>query len=436
MTSIQTPDLIGAQLERRRREVAEAWNLSEGVVLIGAGDRLPVPGRGDRTYPFRAHSDYLYLTDRERPGGVLAFDPHEGWIDFVTRVTRDERLWEGARDEDRDGRPVSKLEEWLAERDERPRVCLGAPVAGVRPDATLEKELRYALYHVRRQKDELELARMRVAQCATSAGFRGIQPLLVPGNTERGLQIELEAEFFRNGADFLAFDTIVAGGPNSAVLHFPPSDRRFGDGDLILIDAGGEYRGYASDITRTYPVSGKFTPEQAELYALVRRAGLTALARCTAGTEWRDVHRAAALTIAEGLVDFGLLSGEPDSLVEQGAQSVFFPHGIGHMVGLGVRDAGEVLKGRRKPEDEFPKLRMDLPLLPGHVVTVEPGIYFVPALLHDRGFRERYRDTIDWERAERMLDFGGIRIEDNVLVTNDEPIVLTADVAVIGESGA
>jgi Xaa-Pro aminopeptidase len=430
-TSLDTPDGIAAQLERRRYAVAEAWNLGDEVVLFGAGDRVPVPGRRDRMYPFRAHSEYFYLTDRERPRGVLAFDPHEGWGDFVTPVTRDERLWEGAHGDVQEGRPASELDGWLAERRARPLACLGARVAGVAADERLETELRYALNHVRRQKDELELARMRVAERATSAGFAAIQPLLVPGTSERQVQIELEAEFFRNGADFLAFDTIVGGGPNTAVLHVTPSRRPFGDGELILIDAGGEYRGYASDITRTYPASGEFTPEQAELYGLVRRAGLAALARCTADTEWRDVHRTAALVIAEGLVEFGLLRGRPESLVEQGAQSVFFPHGIGHMVGLGVRDASDVLKGRVQRDDEFPKLRMDLPLLPGHVATVEPGIYFVPALLHDAEFRERHRDAVDWERAERLLDFGGIRIEDNVLVTDEGPEVLTADVPVL-----
>ncbi|MDQ3982551.1 MAG: aminopeptidase P family protein [Actinomycetota bacterium] len=428
--SLDTPDGVAVQLERRRRSVVEAWDLGDQVVLFGAGDRVPVPGRGDRTYPFRAHSEYLYLTDSERPGGVLAFDPHDGWVDFVTPVTRDERLWEGAHGDVQEGRPATELDGWLVERGDRPLACLGARVAGVAGDQRLETELRYALNHVRRQKDELELGRMRLAERATSAGFAAVQPLLVPGNTERQIQIELEAEFFRNGADCLAFDTIVGGGPNSAVLHFMPSERPFGDGELILVDAGGEYRGYASDITRTYPASGELTPEQAELYALVRRAGLAAIARCTVGTEWRDVHRTAALVVAEGLVEFGLLRGHAESLVQQGAQSVFFPHGIGHMVGLGVRDAGEVLPGRL-PRDEFPRLRMDLPLLPNYVVTVEPGIYFVPALLHDPEFRERHGDSVDWERAERLLGFGGIRIEDNVLITDDGPEVLTADVPVL-----
>jgi Xaa-Pro aminopeptidase len=431
-TALDTPDVLAAQLERRRRAVAQAWNLGGEVVLVGAGERVPVPGRRDRMYPFRAHSEYLYLTDRERPGGALAFDPHEGWVDFVTPVTRDERLWEGARGDAEEGRAVSELERWLAERRDRSFACLGSPVAGVPTNETLETELRYALNHVRRQKDELELERMRVAERATSAGFAAVQPLLVPGKTEREIQIELEAELFRNGADFLAFDTIVGGGPNAAVLHFPPSRRPFGEGELILIDAGGEYRGYASDITRTYPASGEFTGEQGELYALVRRTGLAALAHCTAGTEWRDVHRSAALVIAEGLAEFGLLRGRPESLVEHGAQSVFFPHGIGHMVGLGVRDAGEVLKGRTQRDDEFPRLRMDLPLLPGHVVTVEPGIYFVPALLNDPELRRRHRAAVDWERAERMVDFGGVRIEDNVLITHGDPEVLTADVPVRG----
>jgi Xaa-Pro aminopeptidase len=419
---------IAAQLARRRDLAAERWNLDDQVVLIAAGEPVPVPGRADRTYPFRAHSEYLYLTDRERAGGVLAFDPHEGWFDFAAPVTRDELLWGGVPASDHDGTPISELAPWLEDRQDRTIACLGAPMPEVSSAPALEAEVRSALNSVRRQKDAVELDRMRKAERATSAGFAAIAPLLEPGRTEREIQIELEAAFFRGGADFLAFETIVAGGPNSAVLHSVPTARPFGAGELVLIDAGGEYRGYASDVTRTYPVSGRFTPEQAELYAVVARAGRAATDRCAAGTEWRDVHRTAALVIAEGLVEFGLLRGNPESLVERGSQSIFFPHGIGHMVGLGIRDAGEVLPGRAAREDEFPRLRVDLPLLPGYVVTIEPGIYFVPALLHDAEFRERHRDAVDWERAERMLDFGGIRLENNVLVTDDGFEVLTEDI--------
>jgi Xaa-Pro aminopeptidase len=422
---------IAAQLERRRHAAAEQWQLDDQVVLIGAGGRIPVPGRGDRTYPFRAHSEYLYLTDRERPGGVLAFDPRDGWVDFVVPVTRDERLWEGAAADEVEGVPVAELAAWLEQRKGRPVGCLGAAVKDVASATELEADLRYGLNHVRRQKDAVELTRMRAAEQATRAGFAAVAPLIEPGRSERELQIALEAAFFRNGADSLAFDTIVGSGPNSAVLHFPPSSRRAADGELILIDAGGEYRSYASDITRTYPASGRFTPEQQEVYAIVAAALERATERCTPGTEWRDVHRTAALVIAEGLVELGLLRGEPESLVERGAQSLFFPHGVGHMVGLGIRDAGEVLPGREPRQDEFPRLRVDLPLLPGHVFTVEPGIYFVPALLHDADLRNRHRDAVAWERAEAMLGFGGIRIENDVLVTDDGNEVLTAGVPLL-----
>ena len=216
------------------------------------------------------------------------------------------------------------------------------------------------------------------------------------------------------------------------MLHFPPSARVFGDGELVLIDAGAAVRGYASDITRTYPASGSFTPEQEALHALVAASCTAAIERCKPGTEWLDVHATAAGVIAEGLVDFGLLRGDADTLVESGAAALFFPHGIGHMVGLGIRDAGEVLRGRAGTRPGFPPVRVDLPLEPGHCFTVEPGIYFVPALLQDEERRLEHADAVDWDRVDRMLDFGGIRIEHNVLVTDNGFEILTADVPLLG----
>jgi Xaa-Pro aminopeptidase len=426
-------DTLPQQLERRRRAVADAWGLRDELVLIGAGTRIHVPGRADITYPFRAHSEYLYLTDRDRPGGVLAFDPAEGWVDLVAPVTREERLWEGAPPGELEGVPIGELEAWLDARKRRRIARLGAPLDAVQSDPELERSARSALNAVRRVKDELELERMRAAERATSAGFAKASQLIESGRSERELQIELEAEFFRHGADLLAFDTIVGSGPNSAVLHFPPSVREFSEGELVLIDAGAEVRGYASDITRTYPVSGRFTSEQAELYAIVLEANLRATEQCVSGRDWRDVHGTAMLTIAAGLTEFGLLRGQPDSLVESGAVTVFFPHSIGHMVGLGIRDAGETPPDREEPPPGYPRLRFDLPLQPGFTVTIEPGIYFVPALLADRDTRERHRDMIDWDRADQMLEFGGIRIEDDVLVTDDGYEILTQDVPVIGE---
>jgi Xaa-Pro aminopeptidase len=431
--------LSAEQLSRRRAASAEAWNLTDELAVIGAGEPLPIPGRYDRTYTFRSHSEYFYLTDRERPGGVLAFDPSEGWLEFLPPVTREELVWSGTADAQA-GVPngacdIAELPRWLEKRRGRRCGCLGAAVAGAVSDARLEDELRYALTAVRRVKDDVELARMRTAEEATRAGFLALDELIAEEQTERQIQIELEAGFFRGGADFLAFDTIVAGGRHSAVLHFTPTTRPLAAGELVLVDAGGEYRGYASDVTRTYPVSGAFTPIQAELYAVVGEALAAAVRACKPGAEWRDVHRAAAQVVADGLVSFGLLRGATESLFERGAVSLFFPHGIGHMVGLGVRDAGGVLRDRAAPGAGFPPLRVDLPLQAGYTMTVEPGIYFIPALLREQGKRAELTDAVDWDRADALLEFGGIRLEDNVLITESGCEVLTGRVPLLGEAG-
>ena len=365
----------------------------------------------------------------------MAFDPAEGWFDFVAEVTEEERLWSGAVDGEPGGVPLGQLPVWLGARRERTVGCLGASPGAeleVRCDPALSADLRLALDVVRRPKDEIELERMRVAERATSAAFAAAVPFLVEGSTERSVQVELETAALRAGADAMAYDTIVGAGTNSAVLHFMPTDRRLVSGDLVLIDAGADYRQYASDITRTYPVGGQLSPEQAELHAVVHAAERAAIERCVPGTEWVDVHMTAAQVIAEGLGAFGVLRGEPGALVESGAVWLFFPHGIGHLVGLGVRDAGGPLRARRDKPSGIANLRIDLPLQAGYVVTVEPGIYFVPAMLQDPARRARHRDAVDWDRVDRLLDFGGIRIEDNLLITDGGHEVLTADVPVLG----
>jgi Xaa-Pro aminopeptidase len=412
--------MTDAFLERRRSAAAAAWNLDRGVVLVAAGDRIPVPGRGDRTYPFRAHSEYLYLTDRERPGSVLAYAPADGWVEFVAPVAAEELLWSGLEG-DRDGvpagpRPLGELEAWVGDR----------PVRRLGAAANADVVLRDALIHVRRPKDDAELERMRRAAEATRAGFAELVQLIAAGRTERELQIQLEAAFLLNGGDFLAFETIVAAGDHAAVLHFSPTGRELRDGDLLLVDAGAEYRGYASDVTRTYPVGGTFSAEQAFVHDTVRRAGETAIAACRPGTQWHDVHRAAALVVAEGLVELGVLRGSPETLVESGAATLFFPHGVGHLVGLGVRDTGPASDEAGKPVPGLPRLRLDVPLGPRQAWTVEPGIYFVPALLA----RERGRDGVDWDRVDELNGFGGVRLEQNVLISDDGCEILTAAVAI------
>jgi Xaa-Pro aminopeptidase len=409
---------IAEQLERRRAGAADAWDVSHAVVLVEAGVEIPVPGRGDRIYPFHAHSEYLYLTDRERPGGVLTFDAGEGWIEFVKPVTAEELLWTGLEG-DSEGvpegtRPLDELEDWLR----------GRPVRRLGATDDVDDELRNELIRVRRPKDDVELERMRVAEQATRAGFAELVRLIEPGVTERELQIALEATFLRSGGDSLAYESIVGAGDHSAVLHFSPTSRQLKAGELLLVDAGAEYRGYASDVTRTYAISGELNGEQRLVWETVRRACEAAIVACRPGVEWRAIHRTAALIVGEGLIELGVLHGEPETLLESGAITLFFPHGIGHMVGLGIRDAGVASDELREPVPGFPRLRLDIPLQPRHVWTVEPGIYFVAPLLA----RHRDRTDVDWNRVDELIGFGGLRIEQDILITDDGCDVLTADI--------
>ncbi len=414
-------------LDERRRKAAQAFNLTNQVVLIAAGEPIPIPGGADQTYPFRPHTEYFWLADRVRPGCILAFDPQEGWVDFVPEVTQAERVWEGGGESE--GVPASTFPAWLSARRGRPLAVLGCPLPGVEDDPALREELRQALTAVRRAKDDEELARIRRACAATAAGHAVARAALAPGRSEREIQIELEAAFFRAGAQRTAFGTIVGSGPHAAVLHFEPAGRRLADGELVLIDAGAEVDGYCGDVTRTYPAGTRFTPEQRDLYAMLLEAQVAAVEGCRAGTEFRELHLATARAIAEGLVHLGYLQGGADELVDSGAVALFFPHGLGHLVGLGVRDASGYLPGRQRSDHPVLRyLRCDLPLQERYVTTIEPGIYFIPALLDDPELRAQHRQRVNWDRVDGMRDFGGLRIEDDVLVTNGAPEVLTADI--------
>jgi Xaa-Pro aminopeptidase len=414
-------------IAQRRERIAARWNLTDEIILISSGSEIIIPGRGDQTYPFRSHSEFFYLTDREVPNAVLAYDPKEGWTGFYPRLTPEQAMWMAPIPEE--GRDAKELTDWLEKRKGRRIANLGSPNSAVTSDENLEKELREALSQVRRPKDEEEIDRMRKAAAASTKAYAAIDGLISPGKSEREIQVELEYHFFKNGGDRTAYDTIVGSGPNSAMLHFTPTHRTLQMGELVLIDAGAEHKGYASDVTRTYPTT-TFTSEQRDIYSIVLEANKNGIARCKAGVEYRDIHLHASLDLAQGLIDLGLLKGNPQSLVEQGSHALFFPHGIGHLVGLGVRDAGGYLPGRL-PSDQFGSrfLRIDLPLQPNYTVTIEPGIYFIPVILQNKEFREQHRDTVNWDKADSMLNFGGIRIEDNVRITEGEPEVLTAGIA-------
>jgi Xaa-Pro aminopeptidase len=414
-------------LDMRRQKVAKLFAQEERVVLFAAGHPIGKPGGLDACYPFIPHPEYYWLTGARRPGGVLALVPGDGFRHFTKFPTDRERLFDGSEGIP-EGDDVEQLADWLATLD-TPPVWLGAvpEISSALADQT--DQARQRLNVVRRVKDAEELEIMREAVAATIAGYNKLVEILRPGITERQLQIELEAEFARGGADGVGYDTIVGTGARAAVLHGVPSQARVAAGDLVLVDAGAIVRGYTTDVTRTYAASGQFDGRQQAFYDAVSSAIDNCLAACRPGVEWHDIHRLAARTMAEGLREMGILRIDADAALETEAISLFFPHGIGHFVGLGVRDVGGHAIGR-EPDRQClgVNVRVDLPLEPGHLMTVEPGLYFVDGIIDSTENREKHRDHVDWNRLEQWRGVGGVRLEDDVLVTTTEPDVITRDI--------
>ncbi|WP_438481601.1 aminopeptidase P N-terminal domain-containing protein [Oleiharenicola lentus] len=412
----------------RRARIAPALGLhADEILLVGAGHPVPRPELSEQHFPFIAHQEYLYLTGHEEaPGGVIAYDAKDNtWTSFVPEVTELEKIWDGT--EQLPGEFLGALPAWLDARRARRVIALGAPLAGVQPDVIRTTQVRETYKHARRPKEPGELAIMRRCATATTAGYKALQPFLKPGVSERRMQIELEAEYFRHGAQTTGYSSIVGVGAQSAVFHGSPSTERIAkDGDFILIDSGAQWDRYVIDVTRTY-VAGTPTAFQKDFAQAVIDAQQRACARCLPGAEWVDIHLATAVDMVNSLISIGLMKGNATALVEQEAHTLFFPHGLGHMVGLGVRDAGGVEPGRIKnPRPSLKSLRMDLILRPGYIVTVEPGLYFIPALINNVSLREKYRDAVNWPLAEKCLGLGGVRFEDNLVITDGEPENLTA----------
>lgn len=439
-----------SHLISRRAAVVRSWDLRGRAVLVPSG--LPVPIAGtDQQHAFHAHPEFTYLAGVQTPGSVLAFDPAEGWTLFAPVAGQEDRVWVGDSEPldqlaassavDR-VRPLSALDAWLESRRAEPLALLGNADLAAHPTAygiegwrslELEADEDLALHlserisEARRAKDAAEINLMRAAADASTRGHLAALRLARPGMTERQLQVEIEAEFFRAGSARTAYGSIVGSGPNAAILHSSPSARALASGDLVLIDAGAEYNAYASDVTRTFPIDATFSGIQRDLYQLVHSVQKAAIEAVAPGVEYRDLHVAACLGIASGLRDLGILRGRPEDLVERDAHALFFVHGLGHMLGLATHDAGGCLAGR-SPSDRFGLkwLRADLPLQPGYVVTVEPGIYFIEALLTDPVRREAFADAVNWPLVDSLRGFGGIRIEDDILVTDSGADVLTA----------
>lgn len=442
-------------LRERRDRLATALcgpagGLKDGALLVPSGLVVPIDG-SDQQQPYRPHDDHAYLCGTREVGQVLAFEGDSGWSLFAREASAEDRVWhgEGLSLEDQAAasgvsrvRPLAELPEFLGQLRTRPVAWLGSMDLlerpggyGVHPgeiealalDADASARAAALVVDARRRKDAVELDFMRAAVAASAAGHVAAMQQARAGWSERRVGLEVDFGFLRAGAERPAYATIAVTGERCAVLHAAPSERVLRPGDLVLVDAGAEVQGYDSDITRTWPVSARYGTRQRALYELVLRVQEGAIAELRPGVEYRDLHLRACRMLAAGLVDLGLLRGDPDGLVEQDAHAVFFPHGLGHLLGLATHDVGGYPAGRtRSSRMGLKYLRIDLPMEAGFVVTIEPGLYFIRALLEDPELHARLGDAVNWTLAREWLPLGGVRIEDDVLVTEGEAEVLSA----------
>ena len=412
----------------RRIALSEAV---EGHPLLVYGHRALPRNFAANTYRFRQDSTFLYLCGVSLPGCALRVEEGGRSTLFAPEPQPGDALWHGeqpgfdslAFTSGVDAvRPVSELDR---------EGCLVLPVADptVATGPTSEALVR-AVVGQRLRRDAAEISAMKNAIRVTCEAQTWAMKITRPGVYDDEVQAFIEFIFALRQMS-PAYPSIVT--PRGEVLHGHAEGAELLDGQLLLVDAGAESpEGYASDVTRTWPVSGSFTPRQRAVYDAVLGAQKEATSILRPGVRYRDVHLASARVLTRFLVDEGLLRGDIDGLVESGAHAAFYPHGVGHLIGLDVHDMelyGDVVgypEGRRR-DSQFGLsfLRLDREMEPGVVVTVEPGLYFVPAILEDTDLQDRLGDRVDWELARSWLPFGGIRIEDDVLVTEEGHEVLS-----------
>jgi len=387
----------------------------------------------DTTFPYRADSYFHYLTGFPEPEAVLVLIAGQGnngplSILFCREKDIEKEIWDGFRYGPAGacatfgfdaahaiGELDAKLAELLADQpalwyslghdaawDARIAAALNAvraqTRAGKRAPATIH-DVRATLDEMRLVKDAHEIALMRKAAAIAGDAHRRAMRCAAPGKFEYEIEAEFLHEFRRQGSQFPAYSPIVAAGANTCVLHYVGNDRMLNDGDLLLIDAGCELDGYASDITRTFPVNGKFSGPQADVYGLVLDAQAAAIAATRPGATFLDPHDAAVRVLAQGMLDLKLLEGSLAGVIESGSYKRFYMHRAGHWLGLDVHDAGEYRAGE--------EWRV---LVPGMALTVEPGCYIRPA-----------------DDVPAAFHNIGVRIEDDVLVTTDGCEILTVD---------
>jgi Xaa-Pro aminopeptidase len=424
----------------RRLRLADQMRARGGGVAVLATAPEVIRNR-DAHYPYRPDSYFHYLTGFPEPEAVLVViaDADGTRSLLFCRDRNEEReIWDGHRFGPAAARERFGFDEALsigALDAEMPRLLADRPTvyhplaAGADTDASVQRWLGAvraqaragvtaptAAHDVRALLDEMRLVKdaheadtmRRAGRISARAHVRAMQ-VTAPGRREYEVEAELLHEFRRSGSAFPAYGSIVAGGRNACVLHYRENDAELRDGDLLLIDAACELDCYASDITRTFPVNGRFSGPQRELYEVVLAAQAAAIAQTRPGRRFTDPHDAAVRVLAQGMIDAGLLAGSLDGVIESGAYRRFYMHRTGHWLGMDVHDCGDYREpGGHAPAGGEKPWRV---LRPGMALTVEPGLYVrgapdVPAAYHDIG----------------------IRIEDDALVTEDGCEILTGDV--------
>jgi Xaa-Pro aminopeptidase len=456
-----------AQFLDRRQRFADA--IGEGLAVIPGAPE--VYRNADTTYPFRQSSDFYFLTGFDEPDAVAVFNPahtKERFVLFVRPRDREMEIWNGPRAgvEGAIGTygadtayPIAqldeKLHEWLVERsvvyyrlgqaahDQRiTRLVVELRAARARgfPTPVRIEDPGPIIHEMRLRRSPTELAwQRRACEISRDAHIEAMH-IAAPGVWEYQIEAALEFVFRARGSRRDAYPSIVASGPNACILHYHANTRRVEDGDLVLIDAGCEYGYHASDITRTFPASGRFTPPQRAIYELVLRAQQAAIAAVRPGARHEEVHEAARRVLAEGLVALRLLPRSVEESLAMHHYREFFMHGTSHWLGMDVHDVGDYRVGDRSRVLE-----------PGMVLTVEPGLYFDPERESATFYLREYSEQEVWDRRHRLgpaakrleeeekaraekishpiaREFRGIgvRIEDDVLVTAGGCEVLTA----------
>ncbi|MCB9594635.1 MAG: aminopeptidase P family protein [Sandaracinaceae bacterium] len=424
----------------RRDKLAAALGGRRALLFAG---QAPPRNYPDAPYPFRASSHFLYFVGLGIERAVLDVQGDEHTL-YVEPPAQGDALWHGPTPGLDDlaraaGCPVRPLGELRAEGAATiPAVDLATrsqqqAALGRSPSTPTDADLALAdaIIACRLIHDEAAIAGLREAAEGTTAAHLAGMRATRPGRRAFHVRAAMEATMTERGMT-PAYGSIVT--VHGEVLHDHAHHHLLSDGDLLLADVGAESRGgWAGDVTRTWPTSGSFSATQRAMYEVVLGAQRAALAAVRPGARYRDVHLAAARALTRGLVDLGVFRGDVDELVADGAHALFFPHGVGHLLGLDVHDmedlgdrAGYAPGRERSPQFGLCYLRMDRDLAPGMAVTIEPGFYQVPAILGDAELTAVAGDRLDRAALGRFADVRGIRIEDDVLVTLDGHEVLTA----------